>query len=299
MNSDLLRKYLFIENSNKVGKKYYHNDIENYQLKYYNPLDEYRINYIISTSGFFSKVYDITKIDSNDNYVLKMSEPGDLTPVTEIKILSMIKSNYIVKLVDCYYFNEKYYLILEKGRGGNLYNFLQSNLLNETQCKLITKQILLGIMELHNRNIIIKDLKAENILLKDNNIDNNIDNGILISDFNLSIIVNNKDKYTNDRGGTLQYVSPEVLTFHNYYSFKTDIWSLGVLIYYLLIGDLPFNDVNDELIMKNIRDVNYHKPDKWENLTIEAKDLIENILILDVHKRYSLKNIWYHKWLNG
>ena len=295
MNSDLFRKYLFIENSNKVGQKYYHNNIENYQLKYYNPLDEYRINHIISTSGFFSKVYDITKLDTYQNYVLKMSEPGDLTPLTEIKILSMIESNYIVKLVDCYYFNEKYYLILEKAYGGNLYDYLQSHKLDKNLCKKIIKQIVLGIIELHRNNIIIKDIKAENILLKDNN----IDSGILLSDFNLSIIVNNKDKYTNDRGGTLQYVSPEVLTFHNYYSFKTDIWSLGVLIYYLLIGDLPFNDENDELIMKNIRDVKYNKPDKWKQLSIEAKDLIENILILDVNKRYSLKDIWYHKWFTG
>ena len=48
--------------------------------------------------------------------------------------------------------------------------------------------------------------------------------------------------------------------------------------------------------MKNIRDVKYHKPDKWNKLSIEAKDLIENILILDVNLRYSLTDIWYHKW---
>ena len=292
MNSDFFSKYLFRENSNKVSKKYFHNTIEKYQLKYYNPLDEYRINYIISTNGFFSKVYDITQLNTNNNYVLKMSEPGDVTPLTEIKILSMVESNYIVKLVDCYYFNEKYYLILDKAYGGNLYDYLQLYQLDETQGKRLIKQIVVGMMELHKNNIIIKDIKAENILVKENNINSNI----LLSDFNLSIIVNNKDKYTNDRGGTLQYASPEVLTFHNYYSFKTDIWSLGVLIYYLLIGDLPFNDDNDEIIMKNIRDVHFHKPDKWNQLSIEAQDLIEHILILDVNQRYSLTDIWYHKW---
>ena len=89
---------------------------------------------------------------------------------------------------------------------------------------------------IHSNFIIVKDIKLDNILLKTNQAESDI----MICDFNLSIILSKEYSLTGDRGGTLYYVAPEVLSSQTCYSYKSDIWSLGVCLYYLLGRQLPF-----------------------------------------------------------
>ena len=96
--------------------------------------------------------------------------------------------------------------------------------------------------------------------------------------------------------GTPLYVSPEVLK--NKYNEKCDIWSCGVIMYMMLSGNPPFKGDNDEEIYQAVKEGKYNFDDeKWDEISGDAKDLIKNLLIKDMNKRYSAKKALSHPWI--
>ena len=275
--------------SNKINKKYYLYD--NYTIFYYNPLNDYKILNVLSTNGGFSSVYNVESLKDSKNYVMKVSKKNDLTPINEIKILSNMTHSNIVKLYYSYNFEDSYFLILQKAYGGDLYNYTQSNIITETYIKKICKQLLYAMEHLHKKMIIIKDIKLENILL----LDKSKEPDILLCDFNLSIILTDKEQYTNNRGGTLIYAAPEVLSQQLIYNYSSDIWSFGVVLYYLLTYSFPFFDIDETLIYYKICNYDYSFVDS-DKISNEAIDLINHIFIYN-ESRYTITQIINHKWL--
>jgi calcium-dependent protein kinase len=96
--------------------------------------------------------------------------------------------------------------------------------------------------------------------------------------------------------GTPLYISPEVL--NNKYNEKCDIWSCGVIMYMMLSGQPPFKGDNDEEIYQSIKEGKYNFDDeKWDEISSDAKDLIKNLLIKDINKRYSARKALSHPWI--
>ena len=117
-------------------------------------------------------------------------------------------------------------------------------------------------------------------------------------DFGLAKIIGPTET-SNEPFGTLGYVAPEVLKKEPY-SFTCDLWSLGCIAYALLSGSLPFDDDDQQEIIRQT----IHKPLEfdlpcWKSVSLQAKDLITNLLLKDPIKRISLENALAHPWLTG
>ena len=119
----------------------------------------------------------------------------------------------------------------------------------------------------------------------------------MLCDFNLSVMLSQENQFTCDRGGTLDYVAPEVIVSQKSYSFKSDVWSLGVVLFYILGRELPFYNDDNSITMKNIAYGKYNfKTKYWQYISYEAKSLIENMLVTDVNLRYNIFDIQTHVW---
>mmetsp|Transcript_23226 Transcript_23226/g.22797 ORF Transcript_23226/g.22797 Transcript_23226/m.22797 type:complete len:142 (-) Transcript_23226:344-769(-) len=129
-------------------------------------------------------------------------------------------------------------------RGGELYRYLKDQRkLEEDQAKFYIVQAALGLSHLHSKNIIYRDLKPENILLGE-------DGYIKLADFGLSKLVD-EDKLSNSFCGTPEYMAPEVVNGSGH-SFSADWWTLGSLIYELIVGIPPFYSTNKHKLYQYI-----------------------------------------------
>ena len=144
----------------------------------------------------------------------------------------------------------------------------------------------------HAEDIVHKDLKPENILLgKKKNIST-----IKLIDFGTAQKFD-RGKKMSSIIGTPYYVAPEVLK--GSYDEKCDIWGVGVIMFILLSGTPPFNGKNDDEIMKAVSKGKYeYKPTKWRGVSDEAKDLIDQMLVLDPDDRISASDALEHKWFS-
>ena len=118
---------------------------------------------------------------------------------------------------------------------------------------------------------------------------------IKIIDFGTSGKLKNGEMF-NLTVGTPLYVSPEVLK--NKYNEKCDIWSCGVIMYMMLCGEPPFKGDNDEEIYRSVKEGKFtYDNEKWDQISNDAKDLINHLLIKDINKRYSAKKALIHPWI--
>lgn len=155
------------------------------------------------------------------------------------------------------------------------------------------KQICRGIRYLHANGIIHRDLKPENLLYYTDEAD-----GLLkITDFGLATHLEDPDDLMKTTCGTLHYVAPEVLLGHPY-SKEVDLWSLGVILYVLLSGYLPFYAEQKKQTYKLIVTGDYDFDDPvWDPISAEAKDLVTKLLEINPKKRIKLEGVLKHPWI--
>ena len=215
---------------------------------------------------------------------------------TEIDIMKLCRHPNIVKLLDHFENAEYIFIVMEYIPGGDLGEYMKKNKYNftEKQASVFIKQIALGLNYLHQFGIIHRDLKPENIMLTEKN-----ENGkVKIMDFGLSKILGNQEKSV-DGFGTLTFVAPEVLV-RTPYNKEIDIWSLGVILYLMLSGLLPFDDENDneEVIAKLIVYSEVKFPSKnFSKYSNQVKDLIKRCLTKDPEERIKINDILKHEWI--
>lgn len=165
----------------------------------------------------------------------------------EVQILKGLDHPNIIKLFDMYEDQIYFYLVTEFCSGGELFDRIQKiNCFTEKDAAKYIKQLLSAITYLHERNIVHRDLKAENLLFENENEDANMK----LIDFGVSseILKGAKLKETL---GTPYYIAPEVLL--QSYDEKCDVWSCGVILYILLCGYPPFNGADDNEILENVK----------------------------------------------
>ncbi|KAI8071933.1 kinase-like domain-containing protein [Thamnidium elegans] len=173
---------------------------------------------------------------------------------------------------------------------GNLLSFLNTvKKLEEEQAKKIFKEICQGVYYLHvDVKVCHKDLKLENILLSDQG-------HVKICDFGLAIYQNHHRYADEWVGGSLAYASPEQIKQPNPLTCpKTDIWSLGVILYALVVGALPFTDTYDLRLQQKILDAQYDVP---MHLSSHLQQLIRSCLAHDTDKRCTIDQVLNSKWL--
>ena len=228
-----------------------------------------------------SKIYLGKDLKNNYKVAIKQiyySESNIKLIEKEIEILNKINHKNIIKLLDYVFYNEFVYLIFEYCDGGDLYKYKFNK--NENTIKLIYIQITKGLIYLKNMNIYHHDIKPHNILIK---------NGIIkIADFGFA---NN----FNFICGSPLYMAPELFKLKKFTN-KSDIWSLGIILYSLLNDNLPYNLSK----CKNIKDIIKSFTNQLvfynNNISEEVKKFLESILTIDYNKRADwdtlLKNSW-------
>jgi calcium-dependent protein kinase len=169
----------------------------------------------------------------------------------EIDILRRLDHPNIIRLYETFEESNNIYLVLELCSGGDLYERTYT----EADTILVIQQLLRAVSYLHEKNIIHRDLKFENILFENKS----RNAGIKLIDFGLSKMF--KEGETMDEAiGTIYSMAPEVLA--GSYTESADIWSVGVLAFMLLCGELPFDGGNDDEILAKIErgDYKYSNP---------------------------------------
>ena len=223
---------------------------------------------------------------------IKTQEDNQLVR-TEIDIMKLCHHPNIIKLLDHFENSEFIFIVMEYIQGGTLTQFLKKKNFNfsERQIAIIINQIGNGLKYLHNYGIIHRDLKPDNIMLTEQS-----EKGIVkIMDFGLSKIAGYKERLI-DGYGTLSYVAPEVL-LRIPYNKEVDIWSLGIILFYMLCGHVPFSGSDEECVAKNIccGEIEYDDED-WEVRSKKVVDLIDKVLVKDPSKRISIEEFLKHPW---
>ena len=214
---------------------------------------------------------------------------------TEIDILKIAKHPNIIQLYDVLE-NENYiYIIMEYCAGGDLFSYIEKRgfRLPETRAAEIIHKLSTAVFFLHEYGVVHRDLKPENILMTDNS--PNAD--IRLVDFGLGKIIGPGEMCT-DPFGTFSYVAPEVLK-EKPYSFKVDLFAIGIIAYLLVAGFLPFDHETSE---KEIARQTVYEPTPfpisvWKNISNEARAFVDNLLQKNPEKRMGIQEVLQHKWL--
>ena len=229
----------------------------------------------------------------------KKAKPSDMELVrTEIDIMKLCHHPNVVHLLDHFENADYIFIVMEYIRGGRLTDYMKEKKFHfsEKRAAEIIYEIALGVKYLHKYGIIHRDLKPDNIMLTESN-----DKGhIKIMDFGLSKILGKKEK-TSDGFGTLTFVSPEVL-IRKPYNKEIDIWSIGVILYLILSGDLPFDDEEDdeEKIAKSIVFNEVEFPSKkFGNKSKEVIELIKRCLTKEPKDRIKIDEIIKSDWIQS
>jgi len=235
--------------------------------------------------GGFGKVNKVLNLSNNKYYAMKVipikgeTEKKIQSLEKEVEILSKFNCDNIVKYYGSSKDDDNIYILMEYCDGDNLRNFIDKNikdqtLIQEDTLKNIVKQICKGIKEIHDKNIVHRDLKPENIFINKNM-------NIKIGDFGISKQFDSyKTHITKYRLGTEYYIAPEIIK-ERIYNNKSDIWSLGCIIYELFNLSIYHNDkLLDEV--KSINSDAYNN--KWQIL-------IDSLLEKDYKKRFDINQV--------
>ena len=229
----------------------------------------------------------------------KKAKPSDIELVrTEIDIMKLCHHPNVVHLLEHFENADYIFIVMEYIRGGRLTDYMKEKKFHfsEKRAAEIIYEIAIGVKYLHKYGIIHRDLKPDNIMLTESN-----DKGhIKIMDFGLSKILGKKEK-TSDGFGTLTFVSPEVL-IRKPYNKEIDIWSIGVILYLILSGDLPFDDEEDDeqKIAKSIVFNEVEFPSKkFGNKSKEVIELIKRCLTKEPKDRIKIDEIIKSDWIQS
>ena len=230
------------------------------------------------------------KILNKEN--IKTPEDKELVRI-EIGILKLCHHPNIVRLLDHLENNDYIYIVTEYIEGGTLGQYFKKKKFNfsERQATSIMSQIANGVKYLHQYGIVHRDLKPDNIMITQQN-----EFGVIkIMDFGLSKIVSPNERMV-DGYGTLSYVAPEVL-LRTPYNKEVDIWSMGVILFYMLSGKLPFRGHREqEVAEKIVYDELEFDEDDWETRSQKVQDLISSCLQKKKEDRITIDKFINHPW---
>lgn len=246
--------------------------------------------------GTFGKVKKGTHILTGEKVAIKILEKNRILEKAdkvrverEIKILKMLKHHNIVELYSVIQTPTTIFLIMELSQGKELFEYIvKKRRLDEEEAASFFLQIISAVQYLHNLNISHRDLKPENLLL-------NGVGGLKLVDFGLSNFMTNNQLLSTACGSPC-YAAPEMLEGNKYEGNGIDIWSCGIILYAMVCGYLPFEDKNNDLLYKKIKEGKFAVP---SFVSESCKDLIKRILVTNPLKRIKLSDILRHSWLRS
>ncbi|XP_070073437.1 uncharacterized protein Nuak isoform X1 [Drosophila takahashii] len=218
----------------------------------------------------------------------KIEAEADLVRIRrEVQIMSSVHHPNIIHIYEVFENREKMVLVMEFAAGGELYDYLsERKVLTEEEARRIFRQVATAVYYCHKHKICHRDLKLENILLDEKG-------NAKIADFGLSNVFDDQRLLGTFCGSPL-YASPEIVEGTPYQGPEVDCWSLGVLLYTLVYGSMPFDGSNFKRLVKQISQGDYYEPRKPSR----ASTLIRDMLTVCPRKRASIEQICSHWWVN-
>lgn len=217
--------------------------------------------------------------------------------IKEINALKYLDHPNIIKIYEYQIIQKKTVdILIEFLKGPTLFSKLsQIKHFKEKETLIIMHQLFSCIKMTHDNGITHRDIKPENIIIID---EKNL--YIKLIDYGSCEIFSEQNKETNRRLGTPSYVSPEIIKGDNY-SYECDIWALGILMYFLLSGKVPFDGITQNEIFYSItnKKISFEE-EVWKDISLDAKNLIKCLLIKDKNKRININQILDTPWIiNG
>jgi calcium-dependent protein kinase len=248
--------------------------------------------------GYFGVVHEACRKNNSEVKVAIKTIKKDKKPDNheELDNLKKLDHPYIVKLLEAFEDDEALHLVMECCSDGDLFEKVNSNKrLTESQSKALIKKILLAVNYLHMNSIVHRDLKPENFLFQGSEI-KMIDFGYSTK-FTKHFNIDNTETFLHTLVGTAQYLAPEVL--RGKYDQKCDLWSVGVILYFMLSGTLPFTGSNNKECFKKILKGEFTFTEQpWADVSGRCRKFICQLLKTNPKKRLSAKQALKHKWLS-
>ena len=280
------------------------NDLNTYQLPSNCFSSHYKILSFLG-EGSYGKVFKAREISTGRVIAVKKMSIGNSQSKynkikKEIDLLKSLDHPNIVKYYDFFQEEEYIYLMMEYLEGCTLKQYIKKNEnISEDNARIIIKQLLTALSYLHYTcDICHRDVKPENIMFKEKN---DI-NCLKLLDFGLSLD-SFESKNHLENCGTLVYMAPELLINNGKYTKGVDVWSVGIILYMLLMkGKNPFYNKGDkrETIIKNIRNNNVifsFENDNLNQVSKMGKDLINKLLKKNPLYRYTIRSALEHPWI--
>ncbi|XP_066229426.1 serine/threonine-protein kinase SIK2 isoform X3 [Saccopteryx leptura] len=205
----------------------------------------------------------------------------------EVQIMKMLDHPHIIKLYQVMETKNMLYLVTEYAKNGEIFDYLANHgRLNESEARRKFWQILSAVDYCHGRKVVHRDLKAENLLL-----DNNMN--IKIADFGFGNFFKTGELLATWCGSP-PYAAPEVFEGQQYEGPQLDIWSMGVVLYVLVCGALPFDGPTLPILRQRVLEGRFRIP---YFMSEDCEHLIRRMLVLDPSKRLTIAQIKEHKWM--
>jgi len=253
----------------------------------------YRVGEVLGKGGF-GTVYAGTRFVDGKQVAIKHVAKSKVTDWAEVdgkrvplelKLLSTVQNiDGVIQLIDFYERSDSFIYILERpANSKDLFDFItEKRVLDEELARSFFRQIVDTVMACHSQGVVHRDLKDENLLV-------DLNTGKLkLIDFGSGAFMKEED--FTDFDGTRVYAPPEWIRFNRYKANPLTVWSLGILLFDMVCGDIPFEKdeqiCNAELIFR-------------KNVSDECKDLVKSCLKIKPTDRIQLQAILHHPWMKN
>ncbi|PSR74458.1 hypothetical protein BD289DRAFT_487401 [Coniella lustricola] len=275
------------ERKTKLARSYQEllDEFGNKELK---TVGNYHLGRLIG-KGSFGKVYLAThKLTNGSKVVLKSAKKDDSNLAREIHHHRQFVHPHIARLYEVVVTETLVWMVMEYCSGEELYDYLlrHGKLPVEKVQKTFT-QLVGAVAYVHQQHCVHRDLKLENILLDKHE-------NVKLLDFGFAREYEGKSNYLQTFCGTICYSAPEMLKGEKYAGEKVDVWSLGIILYALLCGELPFDDDDDDVTRRKIL---ADEPSYPDHLPADALSLLKQLLSKRPFPRPSLADILNHPFL--
>ncbi|KAL0277811.1 UNVERIFIED_CONTAM: hypothetical protein PYX00_004965 [Menopon gallinae] len=248
-------------------------------------------------SGNFSQVKLAVHQLTNERVAIKIVDKGKLDEKTmrmlnqEISTMETVYHPNLIRLYEVVETYSKLYLVMEFASGGELYNkVVTTGKLDELVARQLFAQICSAVDHMHSKSIIHRDIKAENVFFSG-------PNKVKIGDFGLSAqLTEGPNQLLSTICGSPPYAAPELFCEETYIGGPVDVWALGILLYFMVVGRRPFRGQNVPSLKKSILSGLYKLP---SHLSRECADLIDGILKQKPSERLTISQILSSDWLKG
>ncbi|CAM5120757.1 unnamed protein product [Eretmochelys imbricata] len=259
--------------------------------------------------GSFGVVIEVTHKETGKKWAIKKvnREKAGSSAVKllerEVSILKRVNHEHIIHLEEVFETPKRMFLVMELCEDGELKEILhRKGQFTENETRHIIQSLASAIVYLHKKDIVHRDLKLENILVKSSETDeeNEMKLNIKVTDFGLAVQkAGGSESMFQSTCGTPTYMAPEVISAHDY-SQQCDVWSIGVIMYMLLCGDPPFIASSEENLFELIKkgELHFNNP-IWQTVSEAAKHVLQLLLRVDPAHRITANELLDNLWITG